>query len=418
MKRVFATVAAMLIAVGTLQTDSAADAQSAVDLLSAFDTDRLDACFPIEDSEDAGDVGRLLYRLQRIQRDSLQRRVDDGLDEPQLGDAVQWQGTVKNVRKYRVPDGLATFLEFEHFYEIQLEPVPPETANGSAETQFVFTAELPGRVVPGDAVRGVGVVLEKTAAMLVIAAGRIGWTPAEPANVGQKLLAEYGAELSEIVRAGGRDRQSLSAEEAEAFYSMLSVADLTRQNRQRATESGADFPAAQPIKPIELLKDPDKYRSEYIRMDVSTVRVTRVTVSDPQRQRQIGQDHYFQIDASGDLGDTIVELRRPGDEDAEPIRMSGIYPVSLVSTVLPEGSRQEIDQGKVTAVVRQPVRVNGFFYRLWSYESEFMNREGGANKSPRWWLFRIGNRFPQHSNRTAALKCLAICLPSPWPPPS
>ncbi|KAA5543249.1 hypothetical protein FYK55_13310 [Roseiconus nitratireducens] len=358
---------------------SSARAQSALDLIGGFDQQRLESCYPIENLRQAEDVAKLLYRLRTVDPAQLRERVYEGLDQLQVGDANPVEGVIEKLRRYRVPENLAPYLEMESFYEIRLAPRSDEAglSRPSVTPSALFVPEISSHAAVGDRIESIGVVLANHQRAPVLACGQVSWFPAASDSAGWKLLADLGVDLSLVDTARQRDRHTLGAEDGNAFYGLLGAAEKLRQR----AEAEEVVPAALPMDPIELLKDSGSHHGDWITMSVSTVRVTRVDVTDPGRQRQLGQDHYYQVDASGDLGDTIVELKRPEGEPGEPIRMSGIYPVSLVSVELPTEIRQPLEtQGSVTAMIRQPVRIEGFYYRLWSYSSEFMTREGGGKQ--------------------------------------
>ena len=44
-------------------------------------------------------------------------------------------------------------------------------------------------------------------------------------------------------------------------------------------------------------------------MEVDGVQITKIAVSSAKRQAQLGSDHYYQIDAIGDLGEVVVKSK-------------------------------------------------------------------------------------------------------------
>jgi hypothetical protein len=123
---------------------------------------------------------------------------------------------------------------------------------------------------------------------------------------------------------------------------------------------------------------------DWIEMRLQTVQVTRVAVTEPMRQEQLGNDHYFQIDAVGDLGNVDVQIERPKGEEGPPARFENRYPVSLVTTELPEflGERiRDQEGGEATvAEISVAISVDAFFFRLWSYSTDYMDQFGGGNQ--------------------------------------
>ncbi len=354
-----------------------ATAQSAIDLLSGFDARRIEGCYPVSDSKVAGEMSRLLFRLRKADEDALASRSVGSLTDAAIaarlttGDSVEVEGTIAAVRQYNVPETLTEFLELETFQELVL------TLPDSEDSIAVFAPSLVGKVSEGDRVKANAVVIDASSAEQVFAAGRVAWFPTMAETVGWKLLARQGVDLSRIAEAASRNRRSLEAADGDAFYSMLAAAKNLNTQPFDANVSLAPLT----VKPVELLQSPQDYHGQWIRMNASTVRITRISVSDPARRAQLGQDHYYQVDASGDLGNTIIQLARSEDDPGEPIRMSGTYPISLVAAELPDFlSAERNDPKAVVTMLSHPVAIEGFFYRLWSYKNEFMTREGGGKQ--------------------------------------
>ncbi|PAY16150.1 hypothetical protein CKO51_28020 [Rhodopirellula sp. SM50] len=367
----------MMVIVSAWCFSGRASAQSAIDLLSGFDARRIEGCYPVSDSNVAGEMSRLLFRLRKADEDALASRSVGSLTDPATaarlttGDSVEVEGTIAAVRQYNVPESLTEFLELETFQELVL------TLPDSEDSIAVFAPSLVGKVSAGDRVKANAVVIDASSAEQVFAAGRVAWFPAMAETVGWKLLARQGVDLSRIAEAASRNRRSLEAADGDAFYSMLAAAKNLKTEPFDPNVSLA--PLA--IEPVQLLEAPQEYHGQWIRMNASTVRITRISVSDPARRAQLGQDHYYQVDASGDLGNTIIQLARGEDDPGEPIRMSGTYPVSLVAAELPDFlSAERNDPNAVVTMLSHPVAIEGFFYRLWSYKNEFMTREGGGKQ--------------------------------------
>ena len=243
----------------------------------------------------------------------------------------------------------------------------------------VVTTELPADVNTGDRIRGIGVAIQCTtsepARVAVAAVGRLQWFPAAPPSVGWRLLSEQGVDVSALADVSTRNRQPLLPQDADAFYPMLAAA-----GKIGAIETAEPVPA----KPLDLLREPEKYSGQWLSMRVNTVRVTRVSVTEPIRQEQLGSDHYFQIDSMGNLGEVVVQIERPHGETGDPIRFENDYPVSLVVAELPKFLSDRIAEqdgdDAVVSMISVPIQLHGFFFRLWSYSSDFMDRQGGGDQ--------------------------------------
>jgi hypothetical protein len=123
---------------------------------------------------------------------------------------------------------------------------------------------------------------------------------------------------------------------------------------------------------------------DWVEIALTTVQITRVEVSEPKRQRQLGGDHYFQIDAVGDLGNVDVQIASPEGGTGPPARFENRYPVSLVTAELPPFLSERIgsDEGgeAIVTEISVPIEVDAFFFRLWSYSTDYMDQFGGGKQ--------------------------------------
>lgn len=349
-----------------------AGAESALELLSGFDVQRITDCYPVDDSDAAGEMARLLYRLRKADPNVIAARSAPAAAVSSAGDVARVEGTISAIRQYKVPAKLVEFLELESFQEIVLEQAD------LGETLSVFAPTLVGKISHGDFIKADAVWLSSDAGKGVFAAGRVAWIPATAESVGWRLLAEQGVDLSYIAELASRNRKPLEADDGEAFYSMIAAAKTLQQPMPIEDQPR---PVAETVQPVELLQHPQQYHGQWIRLNANTVRITRVSVTELRRREQLGQDHYYQIDASGDLGRYVIRLERSDQDAGEPIEMSGTYPVTLVSAEIPEFLQQQLEANNaVVSMTSHPVSIDGFFYRLWSYQNEFMTREGGGKQ--------------------------------------
>lgn len=348
-----------------------APAESALDLLSGYDAQRLATTHPIADSRAAGEMAKLLFRLRKADEKAIASRVEPLGDDTVDGDVVEVSGTISLIRQYKVPESLIEFLDLEVFQEVVL------TDSQNDMTLSIFAPPLTSKVSKGDFIRGNAIVLDTQSSQGVFAAGQLTWIPTSAESVGWKLLADHGVDLSRVAELGSRNRRSLQAADGDAFYQILAAAKQIDQSEDANQIDGVGFlPSPQVVDPVSLLKSPQDYYGQWIRIKSSTVRITRVRVTNATRAQQIGQDYYYQVDASGDLGKTIIHLERGKGDSGAPILISGSYPISLVATELPSFLSDRLkDKDAVVSMISYPVSIDGFFFRLWSYKNEFMARE-------------------------------------------
>lgn len=359
-------------------------AESAIDLLSGFDAERLQTVYPPRDETSAGELAKLIYRLRTIDASALQDRAGEA-PEGQLGDAIIIEGQIGQIKRLQVPQPLVEFIELSHLYLVDVQ-------TGDA-TVRVVTADFPTEAQPQDRVSGAGVVIETAPTdgaadnhVVAIAAPRLSWFPATARRVGWQLLSDEGVDVSLIADVSARDRRPLLAEDGDAFYSMLAAA--------AAISKRDDIPQPTPADPVMLLSDSRDLGGEWLRMNLETVQVTRIAVTEPTRQAQLGSDHFYQIDAVGDLGKTVVKMRRLPGDPGPPAIFANRYPVSVVVRDLPEFLSQAIRAREggdaIVSDVRMMIGVDVFFYRLWSYSSDFMSQHGGLDQ---FGPLLIGARF-------------------------
>ena len=352
-------------------------ADSGLDLLAGFDKQRIESAYPPGDTTSFSDLAKMVYRLGRIQSATLSSRESDSLTGADIGEVVAINGSIDSLRLLKVPEQLVEFLGFDVIQDTVVQIKDAEIKMN------VISSRLPSTATVGDKVAVTGIVIARPQSMddglpLAIVASAMKWFPKQPPSDGWRLLSEAGVDLNGLAEVANRNRQQLQPEDSEAFYKLLSVSD------EAAGQPLASEVKPKSLSPVELLKTPKQHVGEWLKMRLRTVRVTRVAITEPSRREQVGKDHYYQIDATGDLGDVVVKLARPPGEQGDPIMFDGMYPVSLVALELPDFLSTAIVQQEggeaVAAMISKPVEIEGFFFRLWSYSSDFMERQNAGDQ--------------------------------------
>lgn len=382
-------------------------AETALDLISGFDAARLESVYPITNTTAAGEAAKVLYRVDKLKPSSLRKRIDSSKPGDTnsgavrsalaLGDATEVSGIVVSAKAYAVPAALADLLDFDRIARINIDVSPPDTAPGDRLFVLVLSSNSIAGMQPGDRVSALGIQIADANDLalpvnlsgagapdspihyeVVCASQSVAWFPTTAIHDGWKLLSENNFDVSQIDGLIKRNRQPLGADDADAFYTLARVADAI------GYQSDADnLPTPKPVDPVSLLRNPTEMIGNWVALKVETVRITRVAVTKPERQQQLGGDHYFQIDAIGDLGDVKVQVSRfAGDED--PVVFQNRYPVSIIAKQLPDFldalTTDQFEESKVVTLVNHPLRFEGFFYRLWSYQNDLMNRQEGGDQ--------------------------------------
>ena len=139
------------------------------------------------------------------------------------------------------------------------------------------------------------------------------------------------------------------AEDSDAFYSMLAAAHRCGDQ--------ADLPEPIEADPVTFLRSPQDLIGQWVQMELESVQITRIAVTGSQQQALLGSDHYFQIDAIGDLGNVVIKIENV-DKNLPAATFQGRYPVSMVTAALPDF---------LATTNPQPTRRRGHC-RLHSYE--------------------------------------------------
>ncbi|MEM6470800.1 MAG: hypothetical protein AAF802_14670 [Planctomycetota bacterium] len=346
--------------------------ESALEQLSGFDTSRLEGCYPLTDSASVSEMAKLLYRVDRLSEGSMESRLSgqNAGESSATGEVIEVEGEVVKIRAFRVPEKLVEFLEMSDFREVWIDT--------PAHRSAVYVKQSPGGIAIGDRVKVFAFQIgdrERTddanEGRLPLVARKLSWFPANPDSVGWTLLGEQGVDLSLLSELPKRNRLSLKADDNAFFYAGMQAADELRKR------PAGTLPTASDVGPIDLLKSPQNFHGEWIALDLKTIRITRVAVERASHQEALGQPYYWQVDASGDLGKTVIQLTR---DEGDPIQLSGYYPVTLVSKSLPKFLQSKVEEGVVVALIDEPVRIEGFFVRLWSYENEFMQQQDAGKQ--------------------------------------
>ncbi len=379
---------------------SPASAQSMWDLLPAYNAPRMQTLTqnaePTLGSPQVNidELAKIVFRMNRLSETALQSRVARSATPPIVGDAVVIDGEIVAAEPLTIGTELQEYLELTQIEMIRLADI------GDAP-HVLFSHRLPRAAVASDRISGVAVRIRvatpKTSEgagqadseqarhdLIIDVAGRLNWTSAHPQSPADAVLAMAGVDLSRLAEIGKLDRQPLSDADSPLFYPMMGAAridgDTVRDNAQLSEAVRSMRKSTRAVSPVDLLQSPQKFTGQWIRLDVETVRITRVAVESSQRRSQIGGDFYYEIDAIGNLGNVELKIEVPG---GEPVTMENRYPVTIVTAQLPDFLKPPAsDKDQLVLTRRVPIGVEGFFYRLWSYESDLMQSHGGKQFAP------------------------------------
>ncbi|MFN5708276.1 MAG: hypothetical protein ACK493_08125 [Planctomycetota bacterium] len=185
----------------------------------------------------------------------------------------------------------------------------------------------------------------------IFVARRVEWYPK-----GTKALSEQGFDSGLLDMARIHNLRPFSEEETEAFYALLNASGK------------ADFANALngslPVGFFELLASPQEKVGSVVEFEATVRRVVPVAIAP---KHGVSENRFYQIDAFFRLGDTPVEIR---GANGEAIRYQTRFPVTIDAVHL---------VGEPSSLVGQRIRVRGWLYRFWKYDSEFVDQKAAGS---------------------------------------
>jgi hypothetical protein len=207
---------------------------------------------------------------------------------------------------------------------------------------------------------------------LLLVTDRIAWLPTEPrpelgvvpAHVS---LASLGVDIGRLQDVGDDRRAGLTAVDREPFYQILvAVAD------QRAGQLLVPIDTKLDLAP--LLTRPQEHAGQVHHIRGLARRVLRVDVPDVDIRRRFGFDHYYEVDLSLPLDQTIKLATDPQDK-SKAIVYENSFPATICVRELPAGLSVGDD-------IRQSIVAKAVFFKLWLYQSGYTKEAGVAQPAP------------------------------------
>lgn len=353
--------------------------------LSGFESTEL---YGVEDNIrfDPGDemLNRLVFRGRSVSKDSLDRfeqfskNVDDEtlIREPQ--EHRFWvfdrHATATKIARQRLPEELSTeeFDEYwliianrgEQKYAIISRTIPTTWRKLESLSEpiqfagfFFGLKKLPGFV-------------ETDQSVPVFVCERVSWYPDHQIDEGaigasQLFLASRGVDFGYLDLINKNQKRKMFAEESDFFYQMLSAA-------ARSQDDSAQVSDLQPISFLELIQAPNQHVGQVVEIEGRVRRIVEVPITSEKRIEELGIDHFYEMDMYVSLKD--VATIRATDKDGNEVVYKDRFPVTVHLASLP-GPEEDFRHHKI--------RIRGFFYRLWSYQSEYAKQTNqGAQLSP------------------------------------
>lgn len=382
-------VLTLLVAVGSQVACTAQEAPSALSGLSSSEI------FDITDgrqlkSNDVA-VDRLLFRIAQTSRANLNRFA-------QFSESVEFDQLVEDPRDYRChvfsisgtaksfqrlessSEGLEADERGRYLVHVTLEEgqdclvvLPDETESGiSVPSRWKQNVEL------DEPVRFEGFFLAvydfhndseagprsiKVSGLVqsdvpVFVAKRIEWTPVEDHGFSltnsELLLARNGVDIGALDRLRLNANGPMRKVDSLPFYQLLAAANGMERKQ---------FPADGLVDFEDCLQSASKSVGQPMQLQGTVRRITEVQVSDIDAQTEFGIDRYYQLHLflPLDQQEIVIRSKDQAPDSDQVMRLDSRFPMTVCCRELPD--EKSAMEGKL-------VSVQGFFFKLWNYESE------------------------------------------------
>ncbi|MCR9291637.1 MAG: hypothetical protein NXI32_02890 [bacterium] len=190
------------------------------------------------------------------------------------------------------------------------------------------------------------------------------WLPEIPPQL--QILSRAGFDLANLDVIVSRNQQSLRSDEAAALFSMLRIVGAP-------TSASKELVELEPkLGPVEAMADPPQAIGRPIDWKVRLVSGTLVPMPSVEPQADLSAKHYVQFDGFVDIGDQRVRYQ-VGDKE---IIFDREFPITIVTRNETAFVPQErLRRGELSWAVGKFARLQGCFYRLWSFNSELMQQQ-------------------------------------------
>jgi hypothetical protein len=203
----------------------------------------------------------------------------------------------------------------------------------------------------------------------VFVAKRFAWhpiaaTPDMDVSSGQLALAKHGFDAGLFDDVRRQNSKPLSGVDADAFYQMLAAvksisADSRNENGDPSVSQDSRNSTIQQTDFFQLMSAPTQHFGGAVSVAGRLRQCVPIKITDPDRQRQVGEQQYFQVSLFPDLNGRDVVVRTAGDHSVS----FNQFPVTICLPKLPPGVTPQTLEGRT-------VEVEGYFYRFIKYQSK------------------------------------------------
>lgn len=340
------------------------------------------------DADEEGVLLKILYHIPQFGLPWMESwRVNDlSLDNLVLHakdhqlDVVPLKGRVKHVSKKTLLPELLDQYEFTHYYvaEVNLD-----------DSEYI--AEIHARTIPSswkldtpmDEPVGVdGLFLkvggshdDSTEPRLIFAAGRMRWYPDKESkelhiSTDQILLTQLGVDWGQYEDVKKSNRQGILESDRESFYQFLAAVKSEQGQKLASTTNAVSVP--------KLLNTPQEVQGSVFPFQAVVRRITKVEVEDADIKERFHIDHYYQLDCFLPLGERRLRL---GDSPEDYVEYNNGFPSTLCVLELPPDLSPSEN-------IREEIRVDAFFFKTWSFRSEYTAHLNIPQPAPMFIAFR------------------------------
>jgi hypothetical protein len=227
------------------------------------------------------------------------------------------------------------------------------------------------------------------------------WLPALEPQLYQLGVLGWDLANADIVRASSQ--KAIQAQESPAYFSLMRIlASKPQLTSKKATAMQAL------AKSVEELGSP-------VEWSVRLVSGSVVDVSSNENRKQLGADHYYQFDGFVDIGNQVVHYKTGTGGEKKVVDFEKEFPVTIVMQAESPFVSDRVKQGDTKSwEIGKYVTVSGVFFRLWSYESELMekNSETARQAAPLVVAYAMTPSAPRIRQSQASVGWFgyALCL--------
>lgn len=227
---------------------------------------------------------------------------------------------------------------------------------------FLAVYDFPGDVNEGTEVgtgsRSITVPNLSQSDVPLFVARQVQWMPVEDhafsLSDAELLLAGNGVDIGALDRLRPNANGPMRKVDSLSFYQMLTAANALDRKQ---------FPVGDLVDFKACLQSASKSVGQPMQLRGTVRKITEVQVSDPDAQAEFGLDRYYQLHLflPLDQQEIVIRSKDQSSDSEQVMRLNSRFPITVCCRELPD--EKSVMEGKL-------VSVQGFFFKLWNYESE------------------------------------------------